>query len=87
MLQENFDSEYLSAISQKIEEMAFQYRELYTMAYSQIERLSKSSLQAHLFGGASAINRVTGETIAKIPGISKSKIDETLIETGEKSGL
>lgn len=86
MLQENFDSEYLSAISQKIEEMAFQYRELYTMAYSQIERLSESSLQAHLFGGVSAINRVTGETIAKIPGISKSQIDETLIETGEKIG-
>lgn len=86
MLQENFDPEYLSAISQKIEEMAFRYRELYTMAYSQIERLSKSSLQAYLFGGASAINRVTGETIAKIPGISKSKIDETLIETGEKIG-
>ena len=86
MLQENFDPEYLSAISQKIEEMAFQYRELYTMAYSQIERLSKSSLQAHLFGGESAINRVTGETIAKIPGIRKSQIDETLIETGEKIG-
>ena len=86
MLQENFDPEYLSDISQKIEKMAFQYRVLYTMAYSQIERLSESSLQAHLLGGASAINRVTGETIAKIPGISKSKIDETLIETGEKIG-
>ena len=30
------------------------------------------------------MNRVAGETIAKIPVISKSQLDETLIETGEK---
>lgn len=30
------------------------------------------------------MNKVTGEAIAKIPGISKSQIDETLIETGAK---
>lgn len=32
------------------------------------------------------MNRVTGETIAKIPGISRSQIDETLIDAGKKIG-
>ncbi len=86
LLQENFDAAYLEAISKKMEDMSFQYRELYSMAYEQIEGYTKSSLQAKFVGGLSAMNRVAGETIAKIPVISKSQIDETLIEAGEKLG-
>lgn len=86
VLQENYEKAYLSAITKRIDEMAFQYREFYSLAYSQIENLSKSSLQAHLFGGLSAINKGAGTAIAKIPGINKSQIDETLIEAGERIG-
>lgn len=86
VLQENYEKAYLSAIAKRIGEMAFQYREFYSLAYSQIENLSKSSLQAHLFGGLSAINKGAGTAIAKIPGINKSQIDETLIEAGERIG-
>lgn len=86
VLQENYEKAYLSAIAKGIDEMAFQYREFYSLAYSQIENLSKSSLQAHLFGGLSAINKGAGTAIAKIPGINKSQIDETLIEAGERIG-
>lgn len=86
MLQENYEKAYLSAIAKRIDEMAFQYREFYSLAYSQIENLSKSSLQAHLFSGLSAINKGAGTAIAKIPGINKSQIDETLIEAGERIG-
>ena len=86
VLQENYEKAYLSAIAKRIDEMAFQYREFYSLAYSQIENLSKSSLQAHLFGGLSAINKEAGTVIAKIPGINKSQIDETLIEAGERIG-
>ena len=86
VLQENYEKAYLSAIAKRIDEMAFQYREFYSLTYSQIENLSKSSLQAHLFGGLSAINKGAGTAIAKIPGINKSQIDETLIEAGERIG-
>ena len=86
VLQENYEKAYLSAIAKRIDEMAFQYREFYSLAYSQIENLSKSSLQAHLFGGLSAINKGAGTAIAKIPGINKPQIDETLIEAGERIG-
>lgn len=86
ILQENYDSNYLNSISKKIDDMAFQYRELYTLTYSQIENLSKSSLQSKFFSGLSAVNKVTGEAIAKVPVISKSQIDETLIAAGTKIG-
>ena len=86
MRQENYEKAYLSAIAKRIDEMSFQYREFYSLAYSQIENLSKSSLQAHLFGGLSAINKGAGTAIAKIPGINKSQIDEALIEAGERIG-
>ena len=86
MLQENYEKAYLSAVAKRIDEMSFQYREFYSLAYSQIENMSKSSLQAHLFGGLSAINKGAGTAIAKIPGINKSQIDETLIEAGERIG-
>lgn len=86
LLQENFDAAYLESVSRKVDAMSFQYRELYSLAYGQIEEYTKSSLQSKLVGGLSVMNRVAGETIAKIPVISKSQLDETLIEAGEKLG-
>lgn len=86
LLQENFDAAYLDAVSKKVEDMSFQYRELYSLAYEQIEGYTKTSLQSKLVGGLSAVNKAAGETIAKIPVISKSQIDETLIEAGQKLG-
>lgn len=84
MLQENFDSAYLDSISQKIEDYSFQYRELYSKCYEGIEQYSKTSLQAHALRGIATINRTAGEAIAKLPGISKSPVDEALIGAGER---
>ena len=86
LLQENFDAAYLEAVSRKIDDMSFQYRELYSMSYERIEEYTKSSLQSKVVGGLSVMNKIAGETIAKIPVISKSQIDETLITAGEKLG-
>lgn len=86
LLQENFDVAYLESVSRKVEDMAFQYREMYSIAYEHIEGYTKSSVQSKLVGGLSVMNKIAGETIAKIPVISKSQIDEALIEAGEKLG-
>lgn len=86
LLQENYDAAYLSAISEKIDSLSLQYRELYSTAYSMLEERTKSSLQAKMLNGLSAANKFAGETIAKIPVISKSQLDENLIEAGQKLG-
>lgn len=84
LLQENYDAPYLEAITKKIDEYAFQYRELYTTAFTKIEGYTRSSLQAKGLGGLSAVTKAAGEAIAKIPVISKSQLDENLIGAGER---
>ena len=86
MLLENFDSEYLSGVSQKIERYTLRYRELYTASYNKAEGLSTSSVQARLFKGLAGIAKGAGGAIAKIPVVSKSQIDETLIGAGNHLG-
>jgi hypothetical protein len=86
MLLENFNSAYLDGIAKKIEDYSFKYRELYTNCYNQIEGYAKSSVQASLLKGLASVNKIAGKAIAKVPVISKSQMDETLIETGNKLG-
>ena len=69
-----------------IQNYSILYRELYTQCYDQIEGKAKTSIQSHLINGLANVNKVTGKAIAKIPVISKSQIDETLIEAGDKLG-
>jgi hypothetical protein len=86
MLLENFEAAFLDGVVGKIEDYSFKYRELYTKCYDQIEGYLKSSIQSHLLNGLSIASRAAGKAIEKVPVISKSQIDETLIETGDKIG-
>ena len=84
ILQENFVSDYLSSIVQKLDAMSFDYRELYSVAYTRLEEQAKDSLQTKARGSLSLITKAAGEAIAKIPVVSKSQLDESLISTGER---
>ena len=86
LLQESFDSEYLNAAAAKLEQMSLAYRELYTEAYEHIEKRAKSSPEAYMLRGVSSASKVLGETIAKLPVISRSQMDESLIDAGQKIG-
>ena len=86
MLLENFESAYLDSVAHKIEDYSYQYREFYTKCYDQIEGYSKSSIHSHLLSGLASINRVAGDVVAKVPIVSKSQINETLIETSNRLG-
>lgn len=86
MLLENFDSVFLSGISEKIENYSHKYRKTYTKCYDLLERYAKSSIQSNMLKGLANINKVAGKTVGKIPVINKSQIDEVLIGTGKKLG-
>lgn len=86
MLLENYDSQYLDGIVKKMEDYSCNYRELYTKCYNQIEGNAKSSIQSHLLKGLSSVNRFAGENLSKVPVLSKSKFDETLIDASNKLG-
>ena len=84
VLAENFDREYLDSVTNKIREYSFQYRELYTQCYDQLEIFAETSIEAKLAKGAAGISRFAGNTIAKIPVISNSQIDENLVAAGDR---
>ena len=84
MLLENFQKDFLSTVKGKIEAYSFQYRELYTECYNQIEQHLKMSVQFQLLKGLSTASSAAGKAIEKVPLISKSQIDEVLIDTGNR---
>lgn len=86
MLLGNFSEGYLDSVEQRISEYSFQYRSLYTECYSLIEDYSKSSIQSGMLSGLAVASKFMGETIAKVPVISESQLDENLIEAGGRLG-
>lgn len=82
MLLGNFSEGYLDSVEQRISEYSFQYRSLYTECYSLMEDYSRSSIQSGMLSGLAVASKFMGETIAKVPVISKSQLDENLIEAG-----
>lgn len=86
LLQENFDAQYLASIASSINDKALEYRELYTKVYNKAEERAKSTLQSKALGALSAVSRAAGKTVEKIPVISKSQLDENLINAGEVLG-
>lgn len=84
MLLENFDRQYLNSVASRIEEYTFQFRQLYTQSYDQIENMSKSSIESKLTKGVADITKGTGKAIAKIPLVNKAPVDNALISAGEK---
>ncbi|MCH4207755.1 MAG: hypothetical protein LKF79_05160 [Solobacterium sp.] len=79
MLLENFDAGYLSSVSRQIEADSLQYRELYTVCYNLIEKMSSKSVESFLMNGLAGVSKGAGEVISKIPLVNKATVDEALI--------
>lgn len=86
MLLGNYSAGYLTSVEERISDYALEYRTLYTDCYNLMEQYSKSSIQAGLLSGLAAASKFMGGTIAKVPVISDSQLDENLIEAGTKLG-
>lgn len=84
MLLGNFSENYLDSVEQRISDYSLQYRTLYTECYDLMEDYSKTSIQAGVLNGLSAASKFMGKTIAKVPVISNSQLDENLMEAGAK---
>ena len=84
LMLENFDSEYLRRIVNKIKNYSLKYRETYTNVYAALERFTKRSVRSIASRGAAGVTKALGKTVEKIPKISDTQIDEKLIEASEK---
>lgn len=84
MLLENFNEEYLKNIIKRLENYSYNYRVLYSECYDVMEKFSKSSLEKQVIKGVANTSRFLGNTVAKIPVISKGPMDEVLIGAGSQ---
>lgn len=84
MLLGNFDADYLTGISDKLERYSLNYRELYTKCYDEIESYSSTSVQSSMLKGIAKASTSVGKFVEKIPVISKGQADEALIAAGDK---
>lgn len=83
MLLENFDTNYLNSIANKILEYSDNYSTLYGMCAEKINNDSNTSLEGHALKGLSRLSRSAGKIVEKIPVISKSQLDENLIKASD----
>lgn len=86
MLVGNYDKEYLSGISEKLDDYSMKYRELYTQCYEEISGYSATSIQSSLLKGLSKTTKAVGKIVERIPVVGDTQADETLIAAGEKLG-
>lgn len=80
----NFSEDYLGNISERLKKTSLDYRELYSEVYERINSYLTSSANSLAIKGIASVSKFAGETIAKIPVISKGQLDENLIEAHEK---
>jgi len=82
MLLENFDTNYLNSIANKIQEYSEDYTALYEKCSEKTKKDSQSSFEGYALKGLSKLSGGAGKLVEKIPVISKSQLDETLIKAG-----
>ena len=84
ILLENFNSDFLKSISEKIKDESFKYVELYTVAYTKLESMASASLESGAIKGAAVVSHGLGKVIEKIPVIERGQLDENLIAASKK---
>lgn len=84
MMLKSFEKEKLKDVLHLMENEIFKYRQLYTDVYEVLNSYSEASVEKVLVNGLGQVTKIAGTSLAKVPLLSKSLIDETLTEAGEK---
>ena len=67
----NFNKDFLDAIIDKIDKYSFEYREIYTLAYTRIEEFNDSSVETMLLKGIAQSSLFVGENVGKMKKLDK----------------
>lgn len=84
LLQKNFEA--IPVIVEKLSTHAKKYADLYAECRSHISNYQRTSIEAQLIGGFGRATKAVGEKISSVPILSKSQVDEVLINVGESIG-
>lgn len=83
MLSKNYLDENVYKAINELTLQSSKYRDLFTQGSIYLEKMSNKSLDSAFIHGIGVFGKGTGKVIAKIPFISKSQVDEKLIDSGE----
>lgn len=67
----NFDSEFLEAITKKIEKYSIEYREIYTEAYNKIEAYNDKAVETVVLKGVAKAGNTVGNKIKGVKRLDK----------------
>lgn len=84
MISQNFKSEFLDSIVSQLEKMSFDYLELYTNCYNQINSDAGSTVEGNIISGVAGAGRFAGNALNKIPIVKKHGVDKFFVSAGEK---
>lgn len=84
ILSDNYNTDYLNNISEKIKEYTYQYRIDYTEVYNQLIDHAKGSTQKKVLKSMGDFGKIAGNAVAKVPMVNKGLLDEALIAAGKK---
>lgn len=81
---ENYNEEYLSNVSSKIENQQNYYNDLYKKAFDAIESFSNTSVDSYAAKGLAGASKLLGKAFNKVPVVRNTKLDEKMIAASEK---
>lgn len=84
VLVDNYATDYIDAVVEKINEYSFDYRMLYSKAFEQLESEYKKSVSSLTLKGLQKTSEGAAVLADKVPGIKKTSIDDKLNSAGEK---
>ena len=80
VLLENFASDYLKSVVDKIEEYSAECKKLYDTSYESIKKYAESSLQSRGLNLLSKAGKAIGEKAGTFSIMKKTQVDEDLVE-------
>lgn len=86
ILLENYNKEFLSSVSEKIESYSIQYRELYSYCHKTLSDYAGHSIESGILSGLSGLNKAAGKIISQVPVLKDGFVDEGLIAIGDALG-
>ena len=80
ILTDNRNADYLNTVVSRIESSSTEYRNVYSKAYTYLEKYAKGSGEQWLLKGAGIAAKGLGEGLNKIPVINNLQVDEKLVD-------
>lgn len=84
LLLENFETDFLHQIADKIYQYALEYREIYSEIYTSLERYTKRSVRSIVSRSTAGVVKTLGNTVNRIPKLGGTQIDENLLAASER---